>query len=107
MSPSDQRLWATLIHVGGIFLGFLPGLVGYLVMRDRDAFVRGHAVTALNFQITIVIAVAAGFVLSFVGIGVLVILAAYLLDLVFSIIAAVRANQGVPYTYPLAIPFIR
>jgi hypothetical protein len=39
MNPSDEKLWATLVHVGGIFY-FLPSLIGYLVLKDRGPFVR-------------------------------------------------------------------
>ncbi len=107
MNPGDEKLWATLVHIGGIFFSFLPALIGYLVLKDRGPFVRAHSATALNFQITIAIAFAVGGILSVVGIGLLIILAAWVVDLVFSIVAAVRANQGQWYTYPLAITFVR
>lgn len=106
LSPADEKLWATLVHIGGIFFSFVPALIGYLVLKDRGPFVRAHTATALNFQITIAIAYAVGGVLSIIGIGVLVIAAAGIVDLIFSIIAAVKANQGQWYTYPLAIKIV-
>lgn len=106
MSPSDEKLWATLVHIGGIFFSFVPALIGYLVLKDRGPFVRAHTATALNFQITVAIAYAVGGALSIIGIGVLIIGAVWVLNLVFSIIAAVKANQGQWYTYPMSIPFI-
>ena len=42
MNPSDEKLWATLIHIGGILFGFLPSLIGYLVLKDRGPFIRGR-----------------------------------------------------------------
>ena len=106
LSPSDEKLWATLVHVGGIFFSFVPALVGYLVMKDRGPFVRAHTATALNFQITMIIAEVVGWVLTIVLIGVFIVIAVYILRIVFSIIAAVRANQGEWYTYPLSIRFV-
>lgn len=106
LSPSDEKLWATLIHVGGILFGFLPAVIGYLVLKDRGPFIRAHAATALNFQITLVIVFVVGFVTSLILIGFFVIIAAYVLNLVFSIMAAVAANQGQYYTYPLSIRFV-
>lgn len=106
LSPSDEKLWATLIHVGGILFGFLPALIGYVVLKDRGPFIRQHTATALNFQITLVIAYFAGMILSLIFIGFLVLLAAWVLSIVFSILAAVAANNGQSYTYPLAIPFV-
>jgi uncharacterized Tic20 family protein len=106
LSPSDEKLWATLVHVGGILFGFLPAVIGYIVLKDRGPFVRAHTATALNFQLTLVIAYIVGFVTSLLGIGLLILLAAGVLSLVFSILAAVAANQGQYYTYPLSIKFV-
>lgn len=107
MSPSDEKLWSTLVHIGGIFLGFLPALIGYLVFKDRGPFVRAHTRTALNFQITMYIAMFIGGILSVVGIGFLIIIAAGIMILIFSIIAAVAANNGQAYSYPLTFEFIK
>ena len=106
LSPADEKLWATLIQIGGILFNWIPALIGYLVLKDRGPFVRAHTATALNFQITIFIAYVVGGLLSIVFIGIFVILAAWVLNIVFSIIAAVKANQGEYYTYPIAIRFV-
>ncbi len=106
MNPADEKLWATLIHVGGIFFGFLPALIGYLVLKDRGPFVRSHGAAALNFQLTMLIVEVVGWATSWLLIGFLFLGAAYLLRLIFSIIAAVKANQGQWYTYPLSIKFV-
>ena len=107
LSPSDERLWATLIHVGGILIGFISPLIGYLVLKDRSPFVGQNAKNALNFQITIAIAYIAGSILTIVFIGVLVLIAAWIVNIVFSIIAAIAANKGEVYKYPLTIPIIK
>lgn len=107
MNPADQRLWATLIHIGGIFFGFIPALIGYLVLKDRGEFIREHTKTALNFQITMLIAAVVGSFLILLIIGIFVVIAVSIVIIVFSIIAAIRANQGQLYRYPLTIPFIK
>ncbi|MEA9985335.1 DUF4870 domain-containing protein [Subtercola sp. RTI3] len=109
LSPSDQRLWATLIHVGGIIFGFLPALIGYLVLKDRGEFIRDHTKTALNFQITLLIAYVIGSILSIVIIGVVVLIAAGIISIIFSIMAALAANKGELYVYPkwCAIQFVK
>ncbi len=106
LSPSDEKLWATLIHVGGIIMSFLPALIGYIVLKDRGPFIRLHSATALNFQITLMIAYVAGTITSWIGIGLLILLAAWVLSIVFGIMAAIAANNGQPYQYPLAIKFV-
>ena len=107
LRPEDEKLWATLIHVGGILLSFVAPLVGYLVLKDRGPFVREHSRVALNFQITMVIAYVIGGATSFLGIGVLITLAAAIVVIVFGIIAALAANRGEYYKYPLSIEFIK
>ena len=106
LSPADEKLWATLVHIGGIFFNFLPALIGYVVLKDRGPFVRAHTTTALNFQITLAIAIFAGIVTAIIGVGILIIIAASVLNIVYSILAAVAANRGENYSYPLAITFV-
>lgn len=107
LNPSDEKMWSTLIHIGGIFFNFLPALIGYIVLKDRGPFVQQHTRTALNFQITIAIAIAAGVILSVVLIGIPILFAAYIMNIILSIIAAIAANKGQSYEYPLAIKFIK
>ena len=106
LSPSHEKLWATLIHIGGILFGFLPSLIGYLVLKDRGPFIRAHSATALNFQLTLIIAYAVGTVTSLLLIGLLVLLAAWVASIVLGIVAAMAANRGEAYTYPLSIKFV-
>jgi uncharacterized Tic20 family protein len=107
MSPADEKLWATLVHLGGLFFGFLAPLVGFLVLKDRGPFVRAHTATALNFQLTLLIAYVVGFATAFFIVGFLIILAASVLAIVFGILAAVATNNGQYYRYPLTIEFVR
>ena len=106
LSPADEKLWATLIHIGGILFGILPALIGYLVLKDKGPFIRAHTATALNFQITLLIVYIVGSILTLVIIGFLIIAVAWVLAIVFGIIAAMRANAGQPYVYPLSIKFV-
>ncbi|MCR2783317.1 MULTISPECIES: DUF4870 domain-containing protein [unclassified Microbacterium] len=107
MSPADEKMWATLVHIGGVFFGFLPALIGYLILRDRGPFVRAHTAQALNFQLTVLIGLVAGGILVFLLIGVLVLIVVAVLDVVYSIIAGVKAGQGQWYRYPMTIQFVR
>jgi hypothetical protein len=107
LNPSDERLWSTLVHIGGIFFEFIPALIGYLVFKDRGPFVREHTRTALNFQITLVLAYAVGAVTSLILVGLFILAAAAILNIVFSILAAVAANNGQMYRYPLTIEFVK
>jgi uncharacterized Tic20 family protein len=94
LSPADEKLWAILTHVGGILFHWLAPLIAYLVLKDRGPFVRWHTRQALNFQLTLLLAYIAGGILSIVFVGLFVILAAAVLNIVFGILAAMAASRG-------------
>ncbi|MEO8517861.1 MAG: DUF4870 domain-containing protein [Dermatophilaceae bacterium] len=106
VSPSDARMWSIFAHLGGTFLSFFVPLVIFLVFKDRDPFVRGHSAQALNFHITLFIVYLVSIPLILILVGIFTIIAAAICAVVFSIIAAVAANDGREYTYPLAIRFV-
>jgi uncharacterized Tic20 family protein len=106
LSPADEKLWATLIHIGGILFSFVPALIGYIVLKDRGPFVRAHTATALNFQITMAIAGFIGGILTIVFVGFLILAAVWIINIIFSIMAAIAANKGEWYSYPLTIKFL-
>lgn len=100
LNPSDERLWATLAHVGGIVLGFIAPLIIWLVFRERSGFVNDQAKEALNFQIVVAIAYVVGSILLVVLIGGLIMALAWLAAVIFGIMGAVAANKGELYRYP-------
>lgn len=106
MNPSDEKMWAVLVHLGGALVSILVPLIGYLVLKDRGPFVRSQTATALNFQLTLLIAYIAGAVLTLVIIGIFILIAAAIVNIVFAIIAAVKAGRGEWYQYPIAIRFV-
>ncbi len=126
LSPADEKLWSTLAHVGNI-IGFLPSLLIFLILGPRSARVREESKEALNFVLTAIIAyvvlIILGVILSVIGanapsgislvfglLGLVVGLAEFavwVLLIVFSIVAAVRVNNGGTYRYPLALRLIK
>ena len=107
LSPSDEKLWSTLTHIGGIFFSILAPLITFLVFKDRGAFVRHHTAQALNFQITLAIAAIVSSILMLVLIGFVLIFVVLIIGIILPILAAIAANKGEWYRYPLAIPLIK
>jgi uncharacterized Tic20 family protein len=117
LTEADDRLWASLAHFGGI-LFILPSLIIWLVLRDRGPRVRVEGKEALNFQITFLIVWVAWQIigaiffipLALIGIGFLPGFISFLIwvaDVVFSIIAGVKVQQGGSYRYPFSLRFIK
>lgn len=104
LRPDEERTWGTLAHlsalIGALLIGlfFLGPLLVMLVYGERSFFVRGHAVEALNFQLTMAIVTLA---LLVTCVGVWLIPLVWVFAVVFAIVGAVRANRGQPYQYPL------
>lgn len=125
VAPPEQRQWAMFAHlsallgaiVTGAFGGgwgcFIGPLIIWLMKKDTMPFVDDQAKEALNFNITIAIAFVALLLLSFLTLGIGLILTVPLwiiigiFWLVFTIIAGIKANDGVRYRYPFALRLIK
>jgi uncharacterized protein len=111
---SSVRNWCVLAHALAL-IGFFVPLAGHLVgplivwlaKRDDSPEIDAHGKESLNFQISMLIynAIAAILCLVIVGFFLLVIL--HILNIVFVIIASIRASEGKLYRYPIAIRLIK
>ena len=102
----DSKTQALLIWILTIFFGFIPGLVFFLLKKD-DEYVLDQATEALNWSVTAILGYIAGFILSFIVVGALVILAVTIATLVFCIMGAIATSSGKPFRVPFAIRFIK
>nr|WP_223224480.1 DUF4870 domain-containing protein [Stenotrophomonas sp. CC120223-11] len=107
--PADQRTMALAAHLLGIFTGFIGALIIWLINKDDagKAFVTDQAKEALNFQITVTIAMVISIILMIVIIGGILAPIVGVINLVFCIIAAVKANNGEAYRYPFTLRLIK
>jgi uncharacterized Tic20 family protein len=103
----DAVNMAMLCHLLAIFTGFLGPLIIWLIKKEDSSFVDDQGKEALNFQITVLIAMVVSGLLIFACIGTFLMPIVYVLDLVFCIIAAVKASRGEAYRYPLTFRFIK
>jgi uncharacterized protein len=114
----QSRQWALFAHLSafaGLLIGlnFLGPLIIYLVKKNEDPFVTAHAREALNFNLSVflylIVGGIAAVVLTLILIGLLlfpVLFAIVIAWIVLTIIAAVKANSGEIYRYPLTIRFV-
>jgi len=121
ITSENVRTWTVLCHASA-FLGFLiPALgqfVGPLIIwlwkRDESPEIDEHGKESLNFQISMFIYTAVFaivcFILMFVFVGFLLIpliAVFYIVDVVFVIIASLKASEGQLYRYPLTLRLIK
>ena len=103
----DAQNIAMLSHLLGFFTSFFAPLIIWLLKKDEDAFIDQQAKEALNFQITILLAMCAAALLSIVCVGIPLLFVIPILDLIFCIIAAVKTSDGQPYRYPLCLRLVK
>lgn len=108
-----ERDWAMFTHLSAFTFYFtaIGGVVGPLVMwmikKEEYPFVDEQGKEALNFQISIVIYAVVSAVLTLILIGIVLLIAVGILNIVCIILAAVKAQNGEHYQYPLSIRFIK
>ncbi|MEC5144355.1 DUF4870 domain-containing protein [Chitinophaga sp. 212800010-3] len=134
MNPKDERTWGTLVHLGGLIGMFIIPTVGnilgvlilWLIKRNESSLVDEQGKEAINFQITISIAAVALNVLSAILSGLWSMATfwsrgyffyhwswfelgnlVWILNVVFSIIAAVKASNGELYKYPVSLRLVK
>jgi uncharacterized Tic20 family protein len=120
-SNKDARMWAMFCHLAGlcallpivpIIGGVLGPLVLWQVKKEEFDFVNDQGKEAVNFQISILLYSLIGSIvcgITCVGIPLIPFVLGIIgiLDIVFLIIASIKANDGERYRYPLTIRFIK
>ncbi|HSX63196.1 MAG TPA: DUF4870 domain-containing protein [Pseudoxanthomonas sp.] len=118
---AEEKQWAMFAHLSALtalFTGGLGGVVGpliiWLIKKDTLPFVNDQGKEALNFNITVLIAIV---ILSIVGTILLVVLIGFLFFLlagvvavawlVLTIIGTIKASNGEAYRYPLTLRLIK
>jgi uncharacterized Tic20 family protein len=106
-------MWAMLCHLSALSGFIIPfgSLIGPLVVwqikKNQYPIVDDQGKEALNFQITITLAAIVSAILIVVLVGIALLIAVAIASLVFTIIAAIKANNGETYRYPFCLRLIK
>lgn len=108
----DERMWAMLCHIS-TFAGFvvpfgniIGPLVIWMIKKDEFPLVADQGKEALNFQISMAIYLIISAILIIVVIGIPMLILLGIFDLIATVVAAIKANEGVKFRYPATIRFI-
>jgi uncharacterized Tic20 family protein len=109
----DERTWGMLAHLTA-FSGFLiplgsviAPLVVWLVKRDQSEFVADQGKEALNFNISVLLAGVVCGILVWIFIGILLGVALFIFWLAMTIIAGIKASEGIRYRYPITLRLVK
>lgn len=125
-------MWAVLAHLSGClwifaipFGGTIASAIIYITKRHVSPFVADQTRESQNFQNTVSLAVIAVFVvaavlverlavrhateqaLAVVALGSVALAAIMIVNVILSVVAAVTAQRGETFRYPLCVRFIR
>jgi uncharacterized Tic20 family protein len=109
----EERQWAMLCHVSAMLMyvtvigGLLAPFVIWLLKRDQMPFVADQGKETINFQITVLLGLAASMVLMLVLVGFVLFWALLAFHFVVTIVAAVKVTEGVTYRYPFCWRILR
>jgi uncharacterized Tic20 family protein len=108
------RNWAmgchmiALVGLLGNGIGLVVGpIILWLIKREDHPFIDEQGKEAVNFQITMCIALFVSALLIFVAIGIVLLPILGLVDVVLTIVAGLKAANGEHFRYPFAIRFIK
>jgi hypothetical protein len=92
-----------LIPLGSV----IAPLIVWLVKRDQSPFVADQGKEALNFNISVLLAGIVCGVLVWIFIGILLGVALFIFWLAMTIIAGIKASEGVRYRYPFTLRLVK
>lgn len=109
----DENMWAMFCHLSTFAILIIPSfgniiapLIIWLIKKDEFPLVNDQGKEAINFQITMTIYFIASIIFSFFIIGIPLLFALFFFIPIVTIVAAIKANEGKMYRYPLTIRFI-
>lgn len=103
-APSnDDKNIATITHLAGTVFSFVPSLIAWLLKKEDSEYISSQAKEALNFQITIILALFVAKILMAVLIGFALFAIIWLANIVLCIAAAIATSKGKTYRYPFCL----
>ena len=114
ITPSkDERTWAMLSHFSVLcmfifpFGNILAPLIIWLIKKEEMSFVEDQAKEVLNFQISMTIYLLISGILCFILIGIPFVIGLVIFNVIITIIAGIKANDGKSYRYPINLRLIK
>ncbi|MDD3263342.1 MAG: DUF4870 domain-containing protein [Candidatus Nanoarchaeia archaeon] len=102
---NDDNIVNMAIHLLGLFTGFIAPLIFLLISKKEE--VKKHAKIVLNWQLTLMIYYLISLVTLIIIIGALGFAVFGTLNIIFSIVGMLKANDRILWEYPLSIRFLK
>ena len=109
----NAKQWAMILHISFLagFIVPIAGLVAPILIwqlkKNDFPELDAHGKTVVNWMLSALIYGFVFFLLSFIFIGIPLLIALGLLCIIFPIVGGIKANDGKLWKYPLSIEFLK
>jgi uncharacterized Tic20 family protein len=109
----DEKNLALICHLSALAMFVIPfgnvigPLIVWLMKKDSSPFIDAEGKEVLNFQITVTIGFAIAMVLSLAFVGIPLLIAIGVGNVIFIVLAAIEVSNGNPYRYPINLRLIK
>jgi hypothetical protein len=109
----DERTFSMLLHLSSFMSMAVPiaGIILPIVMwatnKNDSQIIDAHGKNVINWMISLIIYLIVSGFLCLILIGIPILLALFICSIVFTIMGAVKANNGQVWKYPMSIRFFK
>ena len=110
----DERTWAMLCHFSTLFIflgipfsNILAPLIIWLIKKEEMPFLNDQGKEVVNFQITMTICILVSALFCIILIGIPFLIGLLIYNFIITIVAAISANDGKSYRYPINLRLIK
>ena len=110
----QARTWGMLCHltsllwlIGIPFANIIAPFIVWLLKKNDFPFVDEQGKESMNFQISMTLVTLLAALLILIKIGIILVFAIGIVNVVFVIIASVKTSNGESFQYPFKIRFIK
>ena len=109
----ETRNWAMFLHLSLLsgflipFAGLIAPIVIWQLKKEEMPEIDAHGKMVANFILSMLIYGVVSALLTFVVIGIFLLIALSVIGVVFPIIGGIKANSGVLWKYPLTLELIK
>ncbi len=111
--PLDVNRWSMFVHLSQLcgimwpMAGWVVPIILWQIKKDESEIIDKHGKIVANWLLTTLIAGIVCILLVFILIGIPLLIALVVLNIVFPIIGAAKANDGKIWPYPMSIKFFK
>ena len=109
----ETRTWAMFLHFS-LLAGYVAPIAGLIapiiiwqVQKDKLPGIDEHGKVVVNWIISLILYLILSTLLTFIFIGIPMLIVLIVATIIFPIIGGIKENDGQLWKYPLSIPFFK